>query len=89
MNKKEIIDEQLKLIAKREDMFKELGREFYANYKLNNSDLSYMMDKFDSDLKEIEDKIKLLEEELKRIELKKDGDAEKRRSEDFNRESVD
>jgi len=56
----------LKLYAKREDMFKELGKENYLNWIMGVNTTS--MTEFDKKIKELDDEIQQTELELNELE---------------------
>lgn len=49
------LNEQLRLISEREDMFKSLGKEVYVNYLMATDMIK--MKEFDQKMREIEDKL--------------------------------
>lgn len=83
MNNLEITDTQLKLIAKREDMYKELGKEIYKYHQEGFWDNNNVY--VDNLIKDYYKKIKEIEVNLQEVR----GDAEKRRSDKSIRESPD
>ena len=79
MNNIEIITEEIKLMGKEGSLFKKLGEEIYPKWK--EGTLSIYLDEI---MKDFDKKIKEIELNLGGGR----GDAEKRRSDEFDRESI-